>query len=182
VVAHLVQNLGTVFMSAVQALRIDDLHSGAVTRQRHVPNNPSRHPANLLHRNAPGSSFQSQQHGLEQHVHTKEPNGKTIQERPIDKISERDLARKVSEALVIDFGDYNSKHKRIAQAAGAASEKSAENWTQGHNAPSLLYGLRLMAASPTLRKEIMRLCAMEQDIDPEFQVAFAAFMKLAGKV
>ena len=111
----------------------------------------------------------------------KEPNGKTIQERPIDKISERDLARKVSEALVIDFGDYNSKHKRIAEAAGAASEKSAENWTQGHNAPSFLYGLRLMAKSPTLQKEILRLCAMEQELSPEFQEQFAKFMQMVGR-
>ena len=112
---------------------------------------------------------------------TKGPNGRTFPEPLIDKISERDLARKVSEALVVDFGSYSSKHKRIAEAAGAASEKSAENWTQGHNAPSFLYGLRLMAKSPTLQKEIMRLCAMEQNLDPQFQEAFAAFMRMMGR-
>lgn len=112
---------------------------------------------------------------------TKGSSGRSFQERPIDKISERDLARKVSEALVVDFGDYSSKHKRIAQAAGAASEKSAENWTQGHNAPSLLYGLRLMAKSPTLRKEIMRLCNLEQELSPEFQEQFANFMRMMNR-
>lgn len=109
-------------------------------------------------------------------------NGRTFPEDlPIDRITERDLAQTVADALVVDFGDYNSKHKRIASAAGAASEKSAENWTQGHNAPSLLYGLRLMAESPTLRKEIMRLCAMEAELSPEFQTEFAKFMQMVGR-
>lgn len=112
---------------------------------------------------------------------TKAPNGNTFQERLINRITERDLAKAVSDALVVDFGDYSSKHKRIAQAAGAASEKSAENWTQGHNAPSLLYGLRLMAKSPTLRKEIMRLCQLEQELAPEFQEAFATFMRMMNR-
>ena len=112
---------------------------------------------------------------------TKGPSGNTLREHPIDKISERDLAKKVSEALVVDFGDFNAKHKRIAQAAGAASEKSAENWTQGHNAPSFLYGLRLMAKSLTLAKEVLRLCALESELAPEFQEAFAQFMRMVGK-
>jgi len=165
-------------MSAALALSVDDLHSGAMARQRHLPNQLLRDRSNPLHKFAP--SLPSK-HRAETEVLTKEPNGKTIQERPIDKITERDLARTVSDALVIDFGDYNSKHKRIAEAAGAASEKSAENWTQGHNAPSFLYGLRLMAKSPTLRKEIMRLCALEADLSPEFQEQFAKFMQMVGR-
>lgn len=165
-------------MGFALALSFDDLNAGAMTRQRQLPHQSGRNLAQAFHRSVPSVPSK---HGMEIDVDTKAPNGNTFQERLINRITERDLAKAVSDALVVDFGDYSSKHKRIAQAAGAASEKSAENWTQGHNAPSLLYGLRLMAKSPTLRKEIMRLCQLEQELAPEFQEAFATFMRMMNR-
>lgn len=99
---------------------------------------------------------------------------------PIESMTERELVEAISEALIIDFGKFRSTHKEIARAAGAASEKTAENWTHGRGAPSLLYGLRLMAKSKTLAKEILRLCALEADSDPEFQAEFIKFMQRMG--
>lgn len=109
-------------------------------------------------------------------------NGRTLGDRvPIVDLNERELAATVSYALRADYGHLASSHKEIARDAGAGSPKSAENWMAGQNAPSLLYGLRLMAKSPTLRKEIMRLCALEQELSPEFQEQFANFMRMVGK-
>lgn len=165
-------------MSAALALTFDDLNAGA-SRQRSIPQYTPSDLADRFHLSS--SSLSPSKHRAESQVSTADQNGRSFRERPIDKITERDLAKKVAEALVVDFGDYSARHKRIANAAGAASEKSAENWTQGHNAPSLLYGLRLMAKSPTLRKEILRLCAMEQELSPEFQEQFANFMRMVGR-
>jgi hypothetical protein len=64
---------------------------------------------------------------------------------------------------VVDFGHYKSTHKAIARIAGS-SPKTAENWTAAVSAPSLIYFLRLLPHSPSLRK----LIAMEQDCDPGF--------------
>lgn len=113
---------------------------------------------------------------------TLENLGKRIPSLPIDKISDRDLARTIGNALLSDFGEFASRDKRVARAAGAGSEKTAANWILGHNAPSMLYGLRLMAKSPTMAKEILRLCALEQDLDPDFQREFAALMQRVGRL
>ena len=118
-----------------------------------------------------------EKYAMERHMPAKDQNVRTLREFPIDEINERELAKTVADALVIDFGQYTSKHKRIAKAAGAASEKTAENWTQAHNPPSFLHGLRLMAKSPSLAKEIMRLCALEQSMDPTFQRDLLALMQ-----
>ena len=103
-------------------------------------------------------------------------SGRIYQER----LCERDLAKQVADALVVDFGSYKATHKRIANIAGA-TEKTAENWTSGMNMPHLVYFLRLLPHSPALQGVVRKLCHMESGLDPDFQQAFTAFMALVGK-
>lgn len=79
-------------------------------------------------------------------------------------IQERELARQVSSALIVDFGHYRSTHKTIAQHAGVSPE-TVKRWIAADSAPSLVYFLRLLPHSPALRK----LVAMESELDPQFQ-------------
>ena len=97
-----------------------------------------------------------------------------------EQIHERDLAKQVADALVVDFGQYRATHKRIARITGA-TEKTAENWTSGANTPHLVYFLRLLPHSPALRGVVRKLCQMEADLDPDFQKAFAEFMRMMGR-
>ncbi len=80
-----------------------------------------------------------------------------------EPLKERDVAKQVASALVVDFAHYRSHHKVIARIAGA-SPKSAENWLAGDHPPSLVYFLRLLPHSPSLRK----LVAMESELSPDF--------------
>jgi hypothetical protein len=89
--------------------------------------------------------------------------GRTFEQRSAD-IKERDVAKQVASALVVDFGHYRSTHKAIAKIAGASPE-TVKRWVAADSAPSLVFFLRLLPHSPSLRK----LIAMEQDCDPGFQ-------------
>lgn len=167
-------------MTPARAVRADYFPAAL---QGNAANDPSGNFADPLHLISSSLPPSHAKHAMETTVTTKDLNGRTFQKLPIDMITPSDLAKTVAGALVVDFGDYTAKHKRIAKAAGAASEKSAENWTQGHNPPSFLHGLRLMAKSPTLRKEIMRLCDLEAGLDPDFQrdlIALIQRMQAAG--
>jgi AraC-like DNA-binding protein len=105
--------------------------------------------------------------------------GRTSEHRSAE-IQERDLAKQVADALVVDFGHYKSTHKTIAQHAGASPE-TVKRWVAADSAPSLVYFLRLLPHSPALQGVVRRLCKMEADLDPNFQQAFTAFMQLMGK-
>lgn len=88
------------------------------------------------------------------------------------ELKERDVAERVASALVVDFAHYRSHHKVIARIAGA-SPKSAENWLAGEHPPSLIYFLRLLPHSPSLRK----LVAMESDLSPQFAQELSALIQ-----
>jgi hypothetical protein len=79
-------------------------------------------------------------------------------------VQENELAKKVADALVIDFTHYKGTPKVIARLAGA-SPQAAKNWLAGQHPPSLVSFLRLLPHSPSLRK----LIAQEADLDPGFQ-------------
>jgi hypothetical protein len=89
-------------------------------------------------------------------------SSKTFPDTEAD-LKERDVAKQVASALVVDFAHYRGHHKVIARIAGA-SQKSAENWLAGDHPPSLVYFLRLLPHSPSLR----RLVAMESELSPDF--------------
>lgn len=90
-------------------------------------------------------------------------NSRTFPECEAD-LRERDVAKQVASALVVDFAHFRSHHKVIARIAGA-SPKAAENWLAGDNPPSLVFFLRLLPHSPSLRK----LVAMDAELSPDFQ-------------
>jgi len=96
---------------------------------------------------------------------------KTFPDQEAD-LKERDVAKQVASALVVDFAHYRGHHKVIARIAGA-SKKSAENWLAGDHPPSLVYFLRLLPHSPSLRK----LIGMESELHPEFQRELSALIQ-----
>lgn len=98
--------------------------------------------------------------------------GRTFEHRLEQLNDERELAKQVSAALVVDFSHYRSTHKTIAQKAGVSPE-TVKRWLAADSAPSLIYFMRLLPHSPSLR----RLVAMEQDLDPNFQRELAAFIQ-----
>lgn len=78
-------------------------------------------------------------------------------------VNDRDVAKQVASALVVDFGHYRSTHKAIAQRAGVSPE-TVKRWVAAESAPSLVYFLRLLPHSPSLR----RLVAMDSELSPDF--------------
>jgi len=163
-------------MSAALAFRPDCLVNARPTlRQQHAADNVSRKFSDRFHADAT-RSLHAKGAATRQEMSYEENDRNKRERLPIDEIDERGLAHVVREALVVDFADASAKHKRIAEIAQAKSEKTAENWADATNTPSLLYGLRLIAHCPTLRKEVQRLCAMEADLDPDFQREFARLM------
>jgi hypothetical protein len=95
-------------------------------------------------------------------------------------VQERELAKEIASALVVDFGHYRSTHKTIAQRAGVSPE-TVKKWIAADSAPSLVYFLRLLPHSPALQAVVRKLSLMESELDPHFQQAFAAFMQMVGK-
>lgn len=90
--------------------------------------------------------------------------------RPLS--DERALAKQVSAALVVDFSHYRSTHKVIAKHAGASPE-TVKRWMAADSAPSLIYVMRLLPHSPSLRK----LVAMDAELSPDFQRELAALIQ-----
>jgi len=144
------------------------------------PSHNSR--SNFSNRNHCVSSVSRANHATEMNVKSYLSNDKTIRELPIDEIGERELAKRIGDALIVDFGNHKATNKEVAKKAGSPSVKTAENWTAGNNPPSLLYFLRLYAKSPALQAEVRRLTAMEAGIDPNFQREFARFMQRMDRV
>lgn len=95
--------------------------------------------------------------------------GRTLPEPKSAKLSKRDTARTLTDAIQEDYGRLSSRHKQIANDAGAASQKTAEAWTQGTSLPGLDYFLNLGRESPAIQKMVMRLWGLERDCDPSFQ-------------
>lgn len=102
------------------------------------------------------------------------------EQAPIHKLDRNAVGKRICAALEADYGDLKSKHKEIADAAGV-SPKTVEAWMHGVSLPGLMPTLRLMAESSEFAKVAMELCALEADLDPKFQEAFANFMRMVGK-
>ncbi len=102
------------------------------------------------------------QHGDGEHELSSPETGRTT-EHCSAAVKERDLCKQVASALIVDFGHYRSTHKVIAQRAGVSPE-TVKRWVAADSAPSLVYFLRLLPHSPSLRK----LVAMESELSPDF--------------
>lgn len=103
------------------------------------------------------------QHGNGERQLSSPAQGRTFEHNSAG-VQERDLAKQVASALIVDFGHYRSTHKTIAQKAGVSPE-TVKRWIAADSAPSLVFFMRLLPHSPSLRK----LVAMESDLDPGFQ-------------
>jgi hypothetical protein len=107
-------------------------------------------------------------------------NSRMTYHAPVMALSQNDLASTIGETLRRVFGTERHASKRLAQITGA-SNRSAENWIAGENAPDAFHLLRLMATVPELASEIRRLTAMT-DTDPEFARDFARAMRTFQRV
>jgi hypothetical protein len=169
-------------MTAATALMHN--HTGGFALQREFRHNVCRDVSKSLHVAADYSGHSSTSSSLPS-LHPKDaterqpmsfgPNGRKFPELPIDELDESGLAKRIANALAVDFGNLKAANKEVANTSGA-SIKSAENWTGGYNPPSLLYFLRLYAKSPALQAEVRRLTAMETDHDPDFQRDLSALI------
>lgn len=99
---------------------------------------------------------------------------------PVMALSQNDLASTIGETLRRVFGTERHASKKLAQITGA-SNRSAENWIAGENAPDAFHLLRLMATVPELASEVRRLTAMG-DADPEFLRDFTRAMQTFQRV
>lgn len=95
---------------------------------------------------------------------------------PVLSMPQNAVAARFGEVLRVAFGRERHAVKRLAQTAGA-SNRTAENWLRGENAPDALYLLRLMATVPEFAGEVRRLTAMEAMHDPEFHRDFQRAMQ-----
>lgn len=100
---------------------------------------------------------------------------KTFGELPVDRMGELEVAEVIAAALERDYGDFKFTDKLIAKDTGA-SPRTAGNWRQKFNTPSLPYFLRLWARSPAVQAAVRQLVAME---DAEASRALAV-AKAAG--
>jgi|SRR5688572_31051050 len=168
------RNFATVLAETYDAPAVDEtkgliaeaaLRVYAKTADRLQPNRQRLH--HYDHELKPVTHFvppsYAKQHKAEDMEASAEAITRTIPDSSAVVKDERALVKQVADALVVDFGHYKSTHKAIARIAGS-SPKTAENWTAAVSAPSLIYFLRLLPHSPSLRK----LIAMEQDCDPGF--------------
>lgn len=99
---------------------------------------------------------------------------------PVMALSQNDLAERLGETLRRAFGEERHAVKRLARVTGA-SNRSAENWIRGENAPDAFHLLRLIATVPELASEVRRLTAMT-DADPEFARDFYRAMQTFQRV
>lgn len=99
---------------------------------------------------------------------------------PVMALSQNDLASTIGETLRRVFGPERHASKKLAQITGA-SNRSAEKWIAGENAPDAFHLLRLMATVPEMASEIRRLTAMT-DGDPEFARDFMRAMQTFQRV
>jgi hypothetical protein len=75
-------------------------------------------------------------------------------------MGELEVAEVIAAALARDYGDFKFTDKLIAKDTGA-SPKTAGNWRDAKNTPSLPYFLRLWARSPAVQAAVRRLVAQE---------------------
>jgi hypothetical protein len=105
--------------------------------------------------------------------------GGTFRKPRTQPIVKEVVTQELSTTLRVVYGQYASKHKRIAKDAGIKSAKTAEAWACQRNLPALEYFLELGRNQPAIQKMTLRLWGLDADIDPEYQRAFQDLMRLA---
>lgn len=100
---------------------------------------------------------------------------------PVMTLTQNALAETIGGVLRRAFGAERHAVKRLARATGA-SNRSAENWIAGENAPDAFHLLRLMATVPELQAEMLRLAAIETTMPAEFEEAFLAAARVYRRV
>ena len=101
--------------------------------------------------------------------------GRTLRQPRSVKLTKHDTATMLAAAIQQDYGRLSSRHKQIANDAGAASEKTAEAWTAEVSLPGLHHFLNLGIESPAVRKMVMQVWGMDHDQDPQ---AYSMFLEL----
>jgi hypothetical protein len=87
---------------------------------------------------------------------------------PIHELQQRDFDNIVHRSIRAGLANERYPVRRLADAANV-NEKTAKNWWEKRCSPQGLQLLKLMASIPELAAEVRRLCAMEADLDPEFE-------------
>jgi hypothetical protein len=94
------------------------------------------------------------------------------------RLTKHEALRLVSTAIQEDYGPLASRHKVIAEDAGANSAKTAEAWTAAVSCPGVHHFLNLGMKSPAIQKMTLRLWNLDPEIDPEYQRVFSDLVRL----
>lgn len=93
------------------------------------------------------------------------------------------MKKQVKLALVSDYGEKKSSHKKIAKDA-RCSPRTVESWLEERSLPGFEYIWRL-AATPenhAIQQMLLRLVGMDPDLDPQYHAMFVEFMRAVNKV
>jgi hypothetical protein len=96
-------------------------------------------------------------------------------------IGQHEYTQLIGNALRKAFQHERHAVKRIAEIANC-NEATARNWYELKVTPHGLHLSRLVAAVPELQAEWRRLCAMESDLDPEFERELHGLIRAYQKV
>lgn len=91
-------------------------------------------------------------------------------------IGQHEYTQLIGNALRKAFSHERHAIKRIAEIANS-NERTAKNWWEYKATPGGLHLSRLVAGVPELQAEWRRLCAMESDLDPEFERELQGFIR-----
>jgi hypothetical protein len=184
--ANLFNPLLGAFMTAATALMHN--HTGGFALQRDIAHNFSRNVTKPLHVAADYSAHSSvtpfqrhQKYDVENAVANTTKDRTFKQPAPIDKITERQFAQIVSDALQAHYGPMKGSAKCCANDAGA-SVATAKNWLSGLCPPSSVYLKRLESKVPGLAAEMRRLTAMEAEQSADFQQQLSLLMTMLQQI
>lgn len=91
-------------------------------------------------------------------------------------ITQKEYCKRTSDAFRAFAGDGPGAAKRIAEAL-ECSDKTAQNYLDGRNAPGGIHDSRALHAIPHYAAMKREIAAMEMDHDPRLQAKFNEFVK-----
>lgn len=110
-----------------------------------------------------GNPAQRPQHDAERIGMSSHETGRNFLPR-IRETSPHDFAGTIAGALNDHYGHGNSAARSLAADSGASVD-TAENWLCGHNAPSGLYLVRLMACCEPVLDAVLSLAGRARTLD-----------------
>lgn len=93
-------------------------------------------------------------------------------------ITQLEWSERSSEAMRTHVGDDRHAAKKLSTIL-ECSPRTAENFLLGRTTPSGIHFLRAYASIPEFTAEVRRLTRMEQSMDPLFEQAAMAFLRVA---